>query len=140
MSMHAPAAWVEAHKSLKPGNATLQRALDDWMAAFEEEEERRRAAAAAAMEEEGWTVVARHKGRKKNVGGGGETVGGVASRAAEARAAGKGPAVFENFYSFQKRENRRNGEGCGLRGVCICKGAWVCMGGDLLSAPSHPMR
>jgi hypothetical protein len=60
---HLVAAWVEEHKALKPGNATLQQALDEWVADWEAEEERRRAEALKAHEEDGWTVVQRHKAR-----------------------------------------------------------------------------
>lgn len=103
-------AWVEAHKAEKPGNDRLQQALDEWVVAFEEEEERRRAAALAAQQEDGWTVVQRHKGRKRNVGSTGVTVAGVAAAAAQAQAAAKQNAAFGDFYRFQQREKRRNGE------------------------------
>ena len=46
---------------MKPGNAELQAALDEWMAEFEAEEEARRAAALAVQQDDGWTLVQRHK-------------------------------------------------------------------------------
>lgn len=101
-------AWVNAHKAQKPGNAELQRQLDQWMEDYEAEEERRKAAAMAAMEEDGWTVVQRHKGRKKNTSESGVTVGAVAAAAAAARAAKKRPVEHADFYRFQQREKRRN--------------------------------
>jgi len=101
-------AWVNAHKAQKPGNAELQRQLDEWMEDYEAEEERRKASAMAAMEEDGWTVVQRHKGRKKNTSGTGVTVGAVAAAAAAARAAKKRPVEHADFYRFQQREKRRN--------------------------------
>jgi hypothetical protein len=57
------AGWVEQHKALKPGNAELQAALDEWMEEFEAEEERRRAEALAVQQDDGWTLVQRHKVR-----------------------------------------------------------------------------
>lgn len=50
------------------------------------------------------------QGRKRNTSATGVTVAGVASAAAQAQAAAKQPAPFGDFYRFQKRENRRNGE------------------------------
>ncbi|EFN54303.1 hypothetical protein CHLNCDRAFT_53102 [Chlorella variabilis] len=104
--------WVEEHKALKPGNAELQQALDEWMEEWEAEEERRRAEAVKAQEEDGWTVVQRHKasGRKKNASATGVTVGGVAGAAAAAQlqAATKKDATHADFYRFQQREHRRN--------------------------------
>ena len=59
------AGWVEQHKALKPGNAELQAALDEWMGEFEAEEERRRAEALAVQQDDGWTLVQRHKVRRR---------------------------------------------------------------------------
>jgi hypothetical protein len=56
---------VEQHKALKPGNAELQAALDEWMEEFEAEEERRRAEALAVQQDDGWTLVQRHKVRRR---------------------------------------------------------------------------
>lgn len=78
------AGWVEAHKALKPGNAELQAALDEWMEEWEEEEARRRAAALAAQEDDGWTVVQRHK-----VGAGWLGAGGAAEEVGGCRAVGR---------------------------------------------------
>lgn len=101
-------AWVEAHKAQKPGNAELQRRLDEWMEDYEVEEERRKTEAMTAMEEDGWTVVQRHKGRKKNTSDTGVTVGGVAAAAAVARAGQKRSLEHTDFYRFQQREKRRS--------------------------------
>lgn len=105
---HGLKAWVEAHKLLTPGNAQLQKSLDDWMEKHEKEEEAKKSAAIAAMEDDGWTVVRRHKGRKKNASETGVTVGGVSGAAAQAAADKKSNAVFADFYRFQQRERRRN--------------------------------
>jgi hypothetical protein len=56
-----PAAWVEGHKALKPGNGELQAALDEWMEEWEAAEAAAREAAEAAQQDDGWTVVQRHK-------------------------------------------------------------------------------
>lgn len=61
-------ARVEAHKAQYPGNATLQRSLDTWMADFEAEEERKRKAAEEAAAGDGWTVVTKRAGRKRKSG------------------------------------------------------------------------
>lgn len=104
-------AWVEAHKAEKPGNGELQRRLDVWMEEYEAEEERRKAQALAAMQDDGWTVVQRHKGRKKNTSESGTaTVGAVAAAAARAAAQKKTPAAHADFYRFQQRDRRRQGE------------------------------
>lgn len=102
--------WVEIHKALKPGNAQLQQQLDEWTEAYEEEEQRRKEEALRAMEDDGWTVVQRHKGRKKNVSATGVTVGAVAANAALSRKEKKQETVHTDFYRFQQRDRRRNGE------------------------------
>lgn len=50
-----------AHRAARPGNAALQKQLDDWMEEFEAAEERKRREREAAMAEDGWTVVVRTK-------------------------------------------------------------------------------
>jgi hypothetical protein len=104
---HGLKGWVEAHKAAKPGNAELQRQLDEWTEAFETEEAAAREAALAATAGDGWTVVQRHRGRKKNTSESGVTVGAVAAGAAAAQAAGKQAPLHANFYRFQQREQRR---------------------------------
>ncbi|PRW59855.1 ribosomal RNA-processing [Chlorella sorokiniana] len=107
---HGLKAWVEEHRALKPGNAELQAALDEWMEEWEAEDAARRAAALKANEEEGWTVVQRHKGRKKNASASGVTVAGVAGAAAAAQLAEKAKKdhTHADFYRFQQREKRRS--------------------------------
>ncbi|KAF8072922.1 Rrp7a [Scenedesmus sp. PABB004] len=106
-------AWVAEHKAARPGNAELQKQLDDWMEAHEAEAAAREAARQQAMAEDGWTVVVRSKGRKRarDVGGVSTVSGGVAAAAAAAaRAAAetKQSKQAENFYRFQTRDKRRN--------------------------------
>jgi Ribosomal RNA-processing protein 7 (RRP7) C-terminal domain len=60
--------WVEEHKAQYPGNAVLQKQLDEWMANFEDEEERRRKEAEQAAADDGWTVVTKRAGRKRKHG------------------------------------------------------------------------
>lgn len=106
---HGLKAWVESHKSKKPGNNVLQKQLDAWIEAWEEEEERKKAEALASLQEDGWTVVQRHRGRKKNTeAASGTVVGGVAAAAAAAHAAKKKPKLSLDFYRFQQRDRRRN--------------------------------
>ena len=61
-------AYVEAHKSLFPGNEKLREELDAWMEEYEAEEERKRIAAQQAAADDGWTVVTRKAGRKRKQG------------------------------------------------------------------------
>ena len=87
--------------------------LDSWVADYEDEEARRKAAAAAAAAEDGWTVVVRHGGRKKTSGDG-VSVGAVAPAVAAAALQAKQAKQESDFYRFQRREAKRNGEcGCG---------------------------
>lgn len=103
-------AWVNAHKAQKPGNTVLEKQLDEWMEAYEEREAKEKAEALNAMQEDGWTVVQRYKGRKKNTNeSSGVTVGAVAAGAAQEIARRKRARVHENFYSFQKRDQRKSG-------------------------------
>ena len=103
-------AWVKAHKDQKPGNKVLEKQLDEWMEAYEEREAQEKAAALSSMQEDGWTVVQRHKGRKKNTNeSSGVTVGAVAAAAAQEIAKRKRARVHENFYAFQKRDQRKSG-------------------------------
>ena len=62
------------------------------------------------MQDDGWTVVQRHKGRKKNTSEKGTTVGAVAAGAARAAAQRKHLSIEDNFYRFQQRDRRRQGE------------------------------
>lgn len=61
LPVRACAAWVRAHKALRPGNKVLQKELDAWVAAYEDEDERKQKEKTAAMAEDGWTVVVRSK-------------------------------------------------------------------------------
>lgn len=106
-------AWVESHKSEKPGNDVLQAELDRWMEEYEAEEEEKRRKALEASQEDGWTVVQRHKGRKKSSSDGGKAgptvVGAVAVAAARSIANRKSiKTEYSDFYRFQQREKRRN--------------------------------
>jgi hypothetical protein len=101
-------SWVEAHKAQKPGNAEMQRQLDEWMEDYEAAEQRKKEEAIQAMEGDGWTVVERHKGRKKSASATGTAVGAVAAAAAATRVSGKRKLELTNFYRFQQRERRRN--------------------------------
>ncbi|KAF6266678.1 ribosomal RNA-processing protein 7-domain-containing protein [Scenedesmus sp. NREL 46B-D3] len=106
-------AWVAQHKARRPGNAELQKQLDDWMEAHEAAEAAREAAQQAAMAEDGWTVVVRSKGRKRarDVGGTSTVSGGIAPAAAAAArtaADAKQAKQADNFYRFQQRDKRRS--------------------------------
>ena len=59
---------VETHKAMSPGNAKLQKQLDNWIAEFEDEEERKRKAADEAAADDGWTLVTKGAGRKRKHG------------------------------------------------------------------------
>eukprot|EP00879_Flechtneria_rotunda_P007287 GHRR01007644.1.p1 GENE.GHRR01007644.1~~GHRR01007644.1.p1 ORF type:complete len:243 (+),score=85.44 GHRR01007644.1:1304-2032(+) len=114
-------AWIAEHKAQRPGNEVLQEQLDEWVEAHEAAEAARVAARQAAMADDGWTVVVRSKGRKraKGVGGVSTVSGGIAAAAASvAHAAAEAKQVKQanNFYRFQQRDKRRNGElgGTGL--------------------------
>ncbi|KAK9811435.1 hypothetical protein WJX72_003897 [[Myrmecia] bisecta] len=99
--------WVEQHKAMFPGNAVLQKQLDDWFETFEAEEERKRTAAAASTDD-GWTVVTRQRGRNKTNDASGATVGGVSMATAEAAAGGKKAQQLTDFYRFQQRERKQS--------------------------------
>ncbi|MEW5302884.1 MAG: hypothetical protein WDW38_004010 [Sanguina aurantia] len=103
-------AWVQEYKQQRPGNAVLQKQLDDWMGAYEAAEEKKKRDKQQAMGEDGWTVVVRSKGRKKTKESDGMTVmtGGVASAAAAEVYKNKKVKKEENFYRFQQREQRRD--------------------------------
>ncbi|GAX84464.1 hypothetical protein CEUSTIGMA_g11884.t1 [Chlamydomonas eustigma] len=105
-------AWVQRHKALRPGNAILQKQLDEWIDNFEAEEEKKEKQRRTNMAEDGWTVVVRNKGRARTTEADGMTIksGGVASAAAEeAKAkAAKQAESREDFYRFQQRDKRRN--------------------------------
>jgi len=107
---HGLKGWVVAHKARFPGNAVLQKELDDWMAGFEVREAAATAkAAATASTDDGWTVVARKPGRRKTSDPENLTaVGGVSKAVAEARAAKKPAKQLQNFYKHQKRDKQRS--------------------------------
>lgn len=105
---HGLKGWVVAHKAKFPGNAILQKELDEWMAEYEGKEAAARAAAKASTDD-GWTVVARKPGRRKTTDPENATaVGGVSKAVAEARAAKKPMKQLQNFYKHQRRDKQRS--------------------------------